>query len=167
MRNFYHTCKFSTLIINFPEVKPRQILDLGKQFNLMIRLENVLKTSLEDVLKMFWRRFPKTSLKRFDDILARHLEDVLKTFLKTSWQDLLKTYGQDENIGLHQDVLKTSLEDVWLWRLYSSWSRRLEDVFWRGRQKTSLRRLQGIVIETNVCWVTFLVALVLVILKVH
>ena len=53
--------------------------------------QNVLKTSskrLEDVLKMSWRRFCKTSWK--------HLEDILKT------------YGQDEYIGLDQDVLKTS-----------------------------------------------------------
>ena len=66
---------FSTLTINFSEVWPRQILDLGKQFNLMIRLENVLKISLQDVLKMSWRRLEdvfKTSWRR--------LEDVLKTF---------------------------------------------------------------------------------------
>ena len=44
-----------------------------------MRLENVLKISLPDVSKMSWRR----------------LENVLKT------------YGQDEYIGLDQDVLKT------------------------------------------------------------
>ena len=48
----YHTCRFSTLTINFSEVCPRQILELGKQFNLMIRLQNILKASLQDVLKM-------------------------------------------------------------------------------------------------------------------
>ena len=37
---------------NFSEVRPRQIFDLGKQFNLIIRLQNVLKTSLQEVLKM-------------------------------------------------------------------------------------------------------------------
>ena len=65
----------------------------------MIRLENVLKISLQDVLKMSWRR----------------LENVFKTssqnVLKTSWkrlEDVFKTYGQDEYIGLDQKVLKTS-----------------------------------------------------------
>ena len=31
-------------------------------------------------------------------------------------------------------------EDLWLRRIYSSWSRRLEDVFWRRRRKASLSR---------------------------
>ena len=99
---------------------------------------------LEDVWKMSWRRFSrrledilKTSWRRFEDVFEtswRRLEDVLKTFLqdvlKTSWkrlEDVLKTYSQDEYIGLDQDVLKTSSEDVRLRRTYSSWSRRLED----------------------------------------
>ena len=120
---------FSTLIINFSEVWPGQILDLGKQFNLMIRLENVLKRSLEDILKMSWRRFCKTSWRRLEDVLARRLEDVFRTswrriedVLKTFLQDVLKTFGrrledvlarrledgQDEYIDLDQDVLKTS-----------------------------------------------------------
>ena len=114
----------------------------------MIRLENVLKISLQDVLKtswrcledvfqdvlkMFWRRLEDIS----QDVLKmcwRYLEDVFKTswrrledVLKTSWKRL-------------EDVLKTSSEDVRLRRTYSSWSRRLEDVFWRQRRKTSSRR---------------------------
>ena len=131
MRNFYRTCKFSTLTINFSEVWPRQILDLVKQFNLMIRLENVLKISLQDLLKMSWRRVCKTSWRRFENFL--------------------KTYGQDEYIRLDQDVLKT--EDIWVRRLYSPWSRRLEDVFWRRRRKISSGSLQNVFIKTNVCWV--------------
>ena len=94
---------------------------------------------LEDVLKMSWRRFCKTSWRRLEDVLKtswRRLEDVLKTSWKRL-EDVLKTYSQDEYIGLDQDVLKTSSEDVRLRRTYSSWSRRLEDVF----------------IKTNVCWV--------------
>ena len=90
MINFCHTCKFSTLTINFSEVWPRQILDLEKQLNQMIRLENVLKTSLQDVLKM--------SSKSLEDVLKtswRCLEDLLKTFL----QDVLKTFWR----RLHQD----------------------------------------------------------------
>ena len=103
----------------------------------MIRLEDVLKISLQDVLK--------TSSKRFEDVLkmswrhfSRRLEDVL-TFWRRL-EDVLKTYGQDEYIGLDQDVLKTSSEDVRLRRTYSSWSRRLEDVFRRRRRKTSSSR---------------------------
>ena len=124
---FYHTCRFSTLTINFSEVWPRQILELGKQFNLMIRLQNILKASLQDVLKMSWRRFCKTSWRCLEDVFARRLEDVLKT----SWR---------------------RLEDVWPRRIYWFWPRRLEDVFWRRKAKanifvlikTSWRRLQDV-----------------------
>ena len=108
--------------------------------------QNVLKTFWQDVLKMSWGRF----------------EDVLKMswrcFCKTSWrrlENVLKTYDQDEYIGLDQDILKTSSETVRLRQTYWSWSRRLEDVFWRRRQKTSSRRLQDFFIKTNVCWETF------------
>ena len=93
-------------------------------------LEDVLKTSwkrLEDILKMSWRRFCKASWRCFEDVLASSLEDVLKM----SWRHL-------------EDVLKTSstcIEDIWLRQIYSSWSRRLEDVFWSRRRKTSSRRL--------------------------
>ena len=127
----------------------------------MIRLESVLKTPLQDVLKMSWRHLEdffktcrrrledvlktflqdvlKTSWRRFEDILARLLEDVLKT----SWRRMNKT-----NILV---LIKTSsrrLEDVF-WRRMSignmfvliktSW-RRLEDVFWTRRRKTSSSR---------------------------
>ena len=92
---------------------PRQILELGKTFDLMIRFQNLLKASFQDVLKTFWRR----------------LEVVLKTFL----QDVLKTSWQD--------VLKMSwrrLEDVWPRRIYWSWSKRLEDVFRRRMTKANI-----------------------------
>ena len=121
----------------------------------MIRLENVLKISLQDVLKMSWRRLQNvltTSSRCLEDVFAGRLEEVFKKILKTCWQvvlktswrrleNVLKTYGQDEYIGLDQGFLKTSSEDVWLRRIYPSWSRRLEDVFWRRRRKTSSRRL--------------------------
>ena len=77
----------------------------------MIRLENVLKISLQDVFK--------TSSKRLEDVFARRLEYVLKTSLKRL-KDVLKTYGQDEYIGRDQDILKTSSEDVRLRRTCSS-----------------------------------------------
>ena len=98
----------------------------------MIRLERVLKTSLQDVLKMSrrrlehvfktsWRRledvlkmFLKTSWKGLEDVFARRLEDVLKTFWrhlgKTSWRRLLKTYEYSEYVRLDHDVfIKTNV----------------------------------------------------------
>ena len=132
---FYHTYKFSTLTINFSEVWPKQILDLSKQFNLMVRLENVLKISLQDVLEMSWRRL-KDALKTFlQDVLKksrRRLEDVWPRQIYWSWSRRL------------EDVLKTFSEDLWVRWIYSFWSRHLEDVFWRirRRRKTSSRRLQ-------------------------
>ena len=90
----------------------------------------VLKTSLQDILKMSWRRlkdvFAKRSWRRLGKTSWRCLEDALKTsskqledVLKMSWrrfwktsrrclEDILKTNGQDEYNGLDQDVLKTS-----------------------------------------------------------
>ena len=68
----------------------------------MIRLQNVLKMSS--------RRICKTSWRRFEDVLKmswRGLENVLKTSWKRL-EDVLKTNGQEEYIGLDQDVLKTS-----------------------------------------------------------
>ena len=107
------------------------------------RLEGVLKTSWQDVLKMSWRR----------------LENVLKTswrrFCKTSWKHLenvLKKYGQDEYIGFDQDVLKTSSEDVWLIRIYLSSLRSLEDVLKTSFEDENERRLQEVFIKTNICW---------------
>ena len=86
----------------------------------MIRLVNVLKTSLQDALKMSWRRlqnFLKTSWRRLENVL------------KTSWRRMTKT-----NILV---LTKTSSENLRLRLTYSSWSRRLQDVF----------------LKTNVCWV--------------
>ena len=109
---------------------------------------------IEDVLKMFWRRFCKTSWRRLENALRMSWQYVLKTSWKRL-EDVLKTYNQDEYIGLDQDVLKTS------WRrkakanifvlIKTSW-RRLQEVFWRQRRKTSSRRLQDVFIKTNLCW---------------
>ena len=76
-----------------------------------------------------------------EDVFARRLEDVLKT----SWRHF-EDVCQDEYIGLHQDVLKTSSEDVWVRQIIfvlirTSWKRLLKsktkDIF-----KMSSRRLQ-------------------------
>ena len=92
---------------------------------------------------MSWRRLQnvlKTSWRCLEDVFARRLEDVLKT------------YDQDDYVGLDQDVLKTSSEDVWVRRIFSSWSRRLEDVLKTSPEDEDERRLQH-VFKTNVCWV--------------
>ena len=89
----------------------------------MIRLENVLKISLQDVLKTSWRC----------------LEDVFQEVLKTSWQDVLKMPWRR-----FEDVFKTSwrcLEDLFVRRLEEVLARRLEDVLktsWRRRAKTNI-----------------------------
>ena len=123
----------------------------------MIRLENVLKISLQGVLKISWRRI--------EDVFRmywRLLEDVLKTFLQdvlqTSWQGVLKiSWRRLEDIfetswRRLEDVLKTFWQDVLKtsWRCMakakilfltktSLW--RLKDVFLRRRRKTSSIRL--------------------------
>ena len=82
----------------------------------MIRLQNVLKMSS--------RRICDTSCRRFEDVL--------------------KTYGQGECIGLDQNILKTSSEDVWLIRIYSSSWRRLEDALKMSFEDENERHLQDV-----------------------
>ena len=90
---------------------------------------HVLKTSgrcLEDVLKTFWRRLEdvlpirledvwKASERCLEDVFQKFWQDVLKTSSKCL-EDVLKAHGQDEYIGLDQDV------------------------FWRRKRKTSSSR---------------------------
>ena len=118
------------------------------------RLEDIFTRRLEDVLKTVWTCLEDIFARRLADVLKmswwrfyKSLEDVLVIRL----EDVFKTYGQDEYIGLDEDVLKTSSEehdyseyirldqDV----LKTSW-RLLQDIFWRRRQKA------------NVCWVKML-----------
>ena len=86
---------------------------------------------MKDVLKTFWRRLEdvlKTSWSPFQNILKmswKYLEG--RRFCKTSWrhlQNYLKTSWR-----CFKNVLRT-FEDVWPGRIYRSWRRRLEDVFW-------------------------------------
>ena len=98
--------------------------------------------SLEDVMKKSWKHL-ETSWRRLEDVLKTFFSRGLENFLKTSRRRMIKT-----NILV---LIKTSSEDVWVRRIYSSWSRRLEDL-WRQRGKTSSTPLQGIFIKTNVCW---------------
>ena len=92
------------------------------------------------VLKTYWRDLCKTSWKRLEDVFARHSEDIFKT----SWRRL-------------ENVLKTSwwriTKTIILVLINTSWTR-IEDVFWRRRRKTSSRRVQDVLIKTNVCWVS-------------
>ena len=99
------------------------------------RLEDVLKTSWQDVLKMSWRHLEdvfKTSWRRLEDVLKTFLQGVLKT----SWKHL-----KDVLRRRLEDIFKMSwrrLEDVWLRWIYWSWPRRLEDVFWRRMAKANM-----------------------------
>ena len=91
----------------------------------MIRLENVLRTSLQEVLKTSWQDVLKMSWRLF-----------LRDLLKTSWKRL-----EDVMARLLEDVLKKSwrrLEDAWPRRIYWSWSRPLEDLFWRRMTKANI-----------------------------
>ena len=80
------------------------------------------------VLKTSWRYLCKTSWTRLQNVLKtswRCLEDI--------FQDVLTTFSR--HVG------KTSwrrLEDVWPRRIYWSWTRRLEDVFWRRKARASI-----------------------------
>ena len=117
----------------------------------MIRLEKFLKTSLQDVLKMSWWRLQnvlKTSWRCLEDVFARRLEEVLKT------------YGQDEYIGLGQNVFCRRKAKANIFALIKTFWRRLQDVFLRRRRKTFSRRLEDVFIgwvnvqiRYNVCWV--------------
>ena len=91
--------------------------------------------------------------------MARHPEDAFKT----SWRRLEEVFARRL-----EDLLQTSgkcLEGVRLRRIYWSWPRLLEDVFWRRKAKSNIfvliktssededeRRLQDVFIKTNVCW---------------
>ena len=91
---------------------------------------------------------------RYLDVFGRRIEDDWKTswrrYGKMSWrrlEDVSKTSGQDEYIGLDQDVLKTSSGDLWLIRIYLFSSRRLQDVF---KTSSSRRMFAGIQVGVTV-----------------
>ena len=113
----------------------------------MIRLENVFKTSFQDVFKTSWRRLEdvwktylqdvlKTFRRRLENVLARRFEDVLKTswrclkdvfarlLFKMSWrhlEDVFKKSGRRMTKTNILVLIKTSSEDVWVRWIYSSW----------------------------------------------
>ena len=147
-------------MIRLENVLKRSLQDVFKTS--WISLENVLKTSrkrLEDALKLSWRRFCKTSWRLLEDVLKKFLQDILKTswklledVLKTSWRRMIKT--------ITLVLIKTSwrrLEDVWVRWIYLSWSRHFEDVLKTSSEDKDERRLQDVFIKTNVCWDVFIV----------
>ena len=111
-----------------------------------IRLDqDVLKTTF----KTFSRRLAKTSSSHFQDFFKtslRHLQDVLARRLegvfKTSSRRLAKTYSRHL-----QEVSQRSHQTFVLMKTF--W-RRLEDVFRLLLQKTSSRRLQDVLIKTDI-----------------
>ena len=89
-----------------------------------MRLENILKISLQEVLKR--------SSKRLEDVL------------KMSWkrlEDVLKAYSQDEYIGLDQDVFWRRMTKANIFVLIKTSS-----------EDERERRLQDVFIKTNVWW---------------
>ena len=109
------------------------------------RLQNVLNKSwrcLEDVLKTFLQDILKTTWRRFKDVLARRLEASwkrLENVWRMSWKHMSNTIIWSSS---------RRLEDVWVRKIFSSWSRRLQDVL-----KTSSEDEDKCFIKTNVCWV--------------
>ena len=145
MRNFYNICKFSTLTIHFSAVWPRQILDLDKQFNLIIRLKNVWRY----LCKMSWRRLQnvlKTSWRCLENVLQRCLQHIFKTYHQDKLsEDFLKKFCRrfcKTSLICFEDVLKMLWHDT----LKTS-QKRLEDVLkisWIHFWKMSWRHLENV-----------------------
>ena len=107
----------------------------------MRRLENDLKTFLQDVLKKSWKRLSKTSwrsmTKRIYWSCSRRLLKTWVRWIYLSWwrrlEDVLKTYEQDEYIGLDQDVFRRRMSKMNIFVLKTSSEeedeRRLQDFF--------------------------------------
>ena len=98
----------------------------------MILLEKVLKTSLQDVLRMSWRCFCKTSSRRLENVLKTSWRRMAKTnmlvFIKTSWRLLEDLFWRRMSKANILAVIKTS------WRRLLN--AKTKDVF----------------IKANVCW---------------
>ena len=129
----------------------------------MIHLENVMKMSWRYLCNTSWRRFEeffnitwqevlKMSWIRLQNVL-RCLEDAFASVLKTYWRRHEDVWPRQIYWSRRlENVLNTSSEGVSLRWIYSSWSSRLEDIFWRRRRKTFSRLLQDVFMKTNVCW---------------
>ena len=93
--------------------------------------------------KHLWKHFRKTFWRRLEDVLKM----FWRRFCKTSWRRLEDVWpwriywSWSKRL---EDVLKTSSEDVWLRRIYSSWWRRLENVLEMSSEDEDERRLQNV-----------------------
>ena len=146
----------------------------------MIRLESVLKISLQDVLKMSERRLQnvlKTSLRCFEELLKASR----RRLNKMSWkclEDVLKTYGQDEYIGIEnvfwrrkakaniflkkktKDVFKTSSmrlhQDECLLDYFTEHLSLTTFVLWILQSQSIIYSIYSaeVVRESNLCWLS-------------
>ena len=134
LRHFHHTCKFSTLTINFSEVWPWQMLELGKQFNLMIHFEDVLKVSWRWLCKTIWPNVLKISWRRLKDVLKMSR----RRFWKRYWRCLDDVFAKKTPWKRVEDVLPRRLEEKWPRQIYWSGLRRLEEVVWKRMTKINI-----------------------------
>ena len=138
-----------------------QKCDRGKSFCRSLFWQSFSKTfwiCLENALKTSWRRVDKNSLTWWDilktssrcpeDIFARSFEGVLER----SWRRLedvwLRRICSSWSRRL-ENVWKTSSEDVWPRRIYSSWSRCLEDVLKKFFEDKDERHLQDVFMTSS------------------
>ena len=114
-----------------------------------ICFEDVLARRLGDVFKRNWWRLENIlnkSWRYLEGTFCKTSERRLENVLKTSWRSMTKTnilVLSTTSWRRLEDLLKTSSEVVWRRKIYSSWLKRVADVFWRRRRrwKTSSRRL--------------------------
>ena len=85
----------------------------------MIRLKNILKISLQQVLKTPWRRLEDVFARRFEEILKTSRRHICKTswrrlenVLKTSWRPMAKTNVLVLTKASWRRLLKTTTKDV-------------------------------------------------------
>ena len=93
----------------------------------MIRFENVLKRSLQDILKTSSKRLEgvlKTSWRRLEDVLKTLLQDVLKTSWRRMTKTIILVLIKTSSRRLHQGecLLGIFSPETWflclLWHLY-------------------------------------------------
>ena len=131
-----------------------QIFYTDNKFLRRVNQENPWPRQTVTLIMHLENTFENIFARRFEDVLKmswRRLEDVLKMFwrrfCKTSWRRLEDVWpwriywSWSKRL---EDVLKTSSEDVWLRRIYSSWWRRLENVLEMSSEDEDERRLQNV-----------------------
>ena len=92
---------------------------------------------------------------RLEEVFARRLEDVLRRYCKTSWRRFGKTFWRSMTKTNILVLITTSwrrLEDAWLRRTCSSWSRRYEDGLETSSQDEDEKRLQDVFKTSSSRW---------------